>query len=149
MNCNVTLTADEFKQIHNTLWELQYQDLDSKIGAERIREALASAYEQERLAFENKSAHYEQVCDELGLNTVWSIYEVDNLNERFPFEGVSTVTYKDHWGEKPVVKPISGSTWAALWVAANACIRDSGDNHHVFIENFKQSGDTLILSTGS
>ena len=149
MNCNVTLTAEEFKTIHNTLWAMEYQGMDSKTAAEKIREALAGAYEQERLAFDRKSNHYSQVCTELGLNTVWSIYEVDNLSERFPFEGVSTVTYQDHWGEKPVVKPINGSTWAALWVAANACIRDSGDDHHVFIENFKQFGDTLILSTGS
>ena len=149
MNCNVTLTADEFKTIHNTLWAMEYDGMDSKTAAEKIRKALSGAYEQEQKAFENKSNHYEQVCKELGLNTICSMYEVANLNERFPFEGVSTVTYKDHWGTKPVVKPINGSTWAALYVAANACIRDSGDNHHVFIENFTKEGDTLILSTGS
>lgn len=149
MNCNVTLTADEFKTIHNTLWAMEYDGMDSKTAAEKIRKALAGAYEQEQKSFENKSDHYEQVKQDLGLNSIWSIYEVDNLNDRFPFEGVTRVVYKDHWGNKEVSSVINGSTWAALYVAANACIRDSGDSHHVFIEEFKQFGDTLILSTGS
>lgn len=149
MNCNVTLTADEFKTIHNTLWAMEYDGMDSKVAAEKIRQALSGAYAQETKSFDRKSDHYQEVKKELGLDSIWSIYEVDNLSERHVFEGVSTVTYKDHWGTKPVVKPINGSTWAALYVAANACIRDSGDSHHVFIEQFKKVGDTLILSTGS
>jgi hypothetical protein len=47
---------------------------------------------------------------------------------------------------------INGATWAALWVAANACIRDSGDDHHIFIEDFRpdpEDARTLLLSTGS
>ncbi len=40
MYCDITLTKDEFKVIHNTLWELQYQGLNGEKGAERIREAL-------------------------------------------------------------------------------------------------------------
>ena len=39
-----------------------------------------------------------------------------------------------------------------LYVAANAAIRDSGDMHHTYIENFKPSKDdvlTLVLTTGS
>ncbi len=40
MNCNVTLTAEEFKTIHNTLWAMQYQGMDGKTGAEKIREWL-------------------------------------------------------------------------------------------------------------
>jgi hypothetical protein len=149
MNCNVTLTAEEFKTIHNTLWAMQYDGMDAVIGAEKIREALKGAYDQEHNAFDTKMDYFDRVREELGLSATWSMYEIDNLSERHPFEGVETVTYKDHWGDQPVVTRINGSTWAALYVAANAAIRDSGDEHHVFIENFKQVGDTLILSTGS
>ena len=149
MNCDVTLKAEEFKTIHNTLWAMEYQGMDSKTAAEKIREALSGAYAQESKAFSRKSDHYSSIKEDLGLRTIWSIYEVDNLSERHPFEGIATVTYKDHWGKKPVVKPVNGFTYAALYVAADAAIRDSGDEHHVFIEQFKQVGDTLLLTTGS
>lgn len=149
MNCDVTLKAEEFKTIHNTLWAMEYQGMDSKTAAEKIRAALSGAYAQESKAFDRKSDHFSSVKEDLGLRTIWSIYEVDNLSERYPFTGIATVTYKDHWGDKPIVKPVNGLTYAALYVAADAAIRDSGDEHHVFIEQFKQVGDTLLLTTGS
>lgn len=149
MNCDVTLKAEDFKTIHNTLWAMEYQGMDSKTAAEKIREALMGAYAQESKAFERKNDHFSSVKQDLGLRTIWSLYEVDDLNERYPFEGIATVTYKDHWGDKPIVKPVNGLTYAALYVAADAAIRDSGDEHHVFIERFEQVGDTLLLTTGS
>jgi len=98
-----------------------------------------------------KFDHYDSVREELGLTSVWSIYEVDNLSDRHSFQGATKVHYKDHWG-KPVTKEIVGSTWAALYVAGNAAIRDSGDEHHVFIEHFVPDAidpTTLYLTTGS
>ena len=90
------------------------------------------------------------------MTTIWSITEVDNLVSTHPYTNAKTVTHKDHWGETedgeeigPVVVPINGNTWAALYVAANAAIRDSGDSHHCYIEGFRQVGDTLELVTGS
>lgn len=163
MNCSPTLTADEFKTIHNALWELDrvIERTEGVINKElfdtlykaskTIRSGLKGAYEQDDRAFETKNNHFERIREELGLRSIWSIYEVDNLSERHPFEGATTVVYKDHWG-KPVSKQINGATWAALYVAADACIRDSGDDHHVFIEQFKPikgSDFELNLSTGS
>jgi len=163
MNCNPTLTADEFKTIHNALCELDHvkqtledilsKDLYIKLAkaTSQIREGLANAYEQDNKSFENKSDHYDQVRKELGLTAVWSIYEVDNLSERHPFKGVTKVVYQAYGsGDHEVA--INGSTWAALYVAANALIRDSGDEHHSFIEGFTQSSidpTILFLSTGS
>jgi hypothetical protein len=149
MNCDVTLTANEFKQIHNTLWAMQYDGMSADTGAEKIREALRGAYEQEKQDDDRKREHYEQVCQDLGLVTVWSIYEVKDLNARHPFEGVKEVVYRNHWGERTVRVPINGLTWAALYVAANAAIRDSGDDHHIFIEHFDRREDSLVLHTGS
>ena len=149
MNCNPTLTAEEFATIHNTLCAMEYQGMDAKTAAEKIREALAGAYEQDHKAFDTKHDHYSQVKKELGLDAIWSITEVDNLFVPHPYEGVKYVSYKGFWGEGIVTQAIHGNTWAALYVAANACIRDSGDDHHVFIEDFRKSGDTLLLTTGS
>jgi hypothetical protein len=163
MNCNPTLTATEFKTIHNALWELdivksQLEDilkpelyLKLVKATNTIREGLKGAYQQDDTAFETKSAHYDLTRDELGLNAIWSIYEVEDLNSRHPFDNAKTVLYKDHWGANPVSIEINGLTWAALYVAANACIRDSGDTHHVYIESFTpgDDGSILVLTTGS
>jgi hypothetical protein len=164
MNCNPTLTADEFKTIHNALCELDFvkdqledvlnKDLFIKLtkAANDIRKGLANAYEQDNNVFETKMEHFSQVQQELGLQTVWSIYEVDNLSERHPYEGATTVVYKDWNTNKDVVVQVNGLTWAALYVAANAAIRNSTDNHHIYIEGFQQSSidpTVLFLSTGS
>lgn len=164
MNTSPTITAEDFKTIHNAVCEIRsvYETIQGVVRepisdklASAIREieaGLADAYEQDNKSFDNKSAHFESVASDLGLSSVWSIYEVGNLNDRHPFEGADRVVYKDHWGNKPVSCSINGLTYAALYVAANACIRDSGDNHHIFIEQFipaKDDSRTLILSTGS
>lgn len=164
MNCNPTLTAEEFKTVHNALWELDQvrsqleevlkPELYIKLAraATDIRKGLAGAYEQDSKSFELKQEHYSDVQHELGLTAVWSCYDANNLSDSHPFEGVDRVLYKDHWGDDTVSSSINGLTWSALYVAANACIRDSGDEHHMYIEGFKIAKDdprTLILSTGS
>ena len=161
MYCSPTLSSDEFKTIHNGLCQLESvvgrledvlkPELYAQLvkSATEIREGLAGAYKQDRQSFSAKLDHYSKIAEDLGLSAVWSIYEAENLNDRHPFEGAKTVVYTEHWGKKPVSVPINGLTWAALYVAANAAIRDSGDDHHVFIEHFTQNGDELILSTGS
>jgi hypothetical protein len=162
---NPTLTAEEFKTIHNGLCELEsaVQRLEQVInpelykrlahGASEIRQGLARAYQEDNTIMDRKWAHYQDVGQQLGMDdTVWSVYQVDNLADRHPYEGADRVVYKDHWGKNPVSCNITGSTWSALWIAAKACIRDSGDDHHVFIEDFKPDAEdprTPILSTGS
>ena len=146
----VTLTAKEFETIHNALWYLgQVDKPEVQSLVEDIRGALKGAYEQEQAIKDRRYDHYSQVKTDLGLDAIWSVTEVDNLSEPHPYEGVKYVTYKRFWGEGIVTQAINGNTWAALYVAANACIRDSGDDHHVFIEDFRKSGDTLLLTTGS
>lgn len=146
----VTLTAKEFETIHNALWYLgQVDKPEVQSLVEEIRGALKGAYDQEAAIKDRRYDHYSQVKEDLGLTAIWSMTEVDNLSEPHPYEGVKYVTYKRFWGEGIVTQAIHGNTWAALYVAANACIRDSGDEHHIFIEDFRKSGDTLLLTTGS
>lgn len=165
MHCDVTLAANEFKQVHNALCSLRSvrETLDGVVRepivdklAKVIRDmeqGLKGAYEQESKDFDRRSKHYDSVKEDLGIRgSEWSVYEVSDLNEAHPFEGATVVSYKDHWGEKPVQSLINGRTWSALWIAANACIRDSGDQHHIFIERFRRSEEdpkVLFLSTGS
>ena len=158
MNGDVTLTADEFKKLHNGLCDLDCmvhrlstsEGVQLAVIVKTLRDSLAGVYEQDNLAFESKHDYYDRVRNELGLRSIWSIYEVEDLSSRYPFEATK-VHYKDHWGN-PVTTDIVGATWEALYVAADKAIRDSGDNHHVFIEQFtpsKEDSSVLVLSTGS
>ena len=165
MNCAPTLSAEEFSTIHNALCDLDslarrledvinsdlYQRLNH--AATAIRAGLARAYQQDREIGEQRWDHYRDVQNQLGLgHSVWSINEVNNLSDRHPYEGADRVVYRNHWGDRPVSCSVQGLTWAALWTAANACIRDSGDDHHIFIESFEPDAEdprTLMLSTGS
>lgn len=165
MHCNPTLSADEFRTIHNALWELDrgLEQLESVVhpdlfvrlrqSASSIRGALASAYDQDDAVFSRRSRHYDDVASQLNLaHSNWSIYEVEDLGQRHPFQDADQVLYENHWGGAPVSVSIQGLTWQALWVAANAAIRDSGDSHHVYIEDFRAHPEdprTLLLSTGS
>lgn len=161
MYCSPTLTAEDFKKIHNGLCDLRHA-IDRLKGVlspdvfrllsnakEQISAGLEVAYNQDRYEFKRKHRHFESVQKDLKLDSIWSMYEVDNLNDSHTFTGVTKVVYRNHWGKNPVSCAINGNTWAALYVAANTCIRDSGDTHHIFIEKFTKEADALILSTGS
>lgn len=162
MHCAPTLTAQEFSDIHNAKCELNgiLQSLDGVIHPklqERLEKALAqinkgleNAYRLDEEAYEKKSRHYDEISVANDFKSIWSVYEVDDLNA--PFAGAAThLAYKQHWGKKPVLVPINGNTWVDLWRAAEAAILESGDNHHIFIESFEPDGDSgiLNLSTGS
>lgn len=152
MNCDVTIAAENFKIIHNTLWELEYQGLDGAVGAARIRAALGDAYAQDDAAFERKHDHYRTVQQQLGLRSIWSIYTVDNMTLCHPYKEAEYVIYDNHWGDAEVVRKIEGRDWNALYRAADAAIQASGDDHHVFIEHFEPVADKphhLRLTTGS
>ena len=100
---------------------------------------------------DEKFDYYNQVREDLDLLAVWSIYEVENLSEPHPFVGATKVIYRNYGsGDHEVA--INGTTWESLYIAADTLIRDSGDNHHIFIETFKQSSiapEILFVSTGS
>lgn len=152
MYTDVTINAEDFKTIHNTLWELEYRGLDGVTGAERIRAALKDAYAQDNRAFESKHDQYRHWQQHYGLKSIWSIYEVANMTLCHPYKDAEYVIYDQHWGDSEVVRKIEGRDWNALYRAADAAIQASGDQHHVFIEAFEPVADKphyLRLTTGS
>lgn len=152
MYTDVTITAEDFKTIHNTLWELEYQGLAGAEGAARIRAALKSAYDQDNRAFESKHDQYRHWQQHYGLKSIWSVYEVANMTLCHPYKDAEYVIYDNHWGDSEVVRKIEGRDWNALYRAADAAIQASGDDHHIFIEHFEPVADKphhLRLTTGS
>jgi hypothetical protein len=166
MNSEVTLTAEEFKRVHNAISSLasvssQLADfLKPELSAKlvnvqnELQMALASAYDQDDHNFELKTEHYDAVKQHLGIeNSEWSIYTVHDLYERHAFKAAEWVVYGDHDGPSSVRAAIKGNTWADLWLAADRCIDLSKDQHHVYIERFdpapKDLPGILFLRTGS
>ena len=158
MNTAVTLTADEFKVLHNSLYDLNqlahYHHVPKvEEIVERIRRvALKSAYEQENQDFDRKHRAYQHWQQHYGLRSTWSLYQVNHMTTCHAYEDATHVVYDEHWGDKEVVVPIEGKDWNALYRAADAAIRESGDGHHCFIESFSAVEDRpghLRLHTGS
>lgn len=159
MNTAVTLSADEFKALHNSLCELDrlaYHHHVPKVEeiVEHIRKvALKGAYEQEDRDFDRKWQQYQHWREHYGLKTSWSLYEVENMTLCHPYTDAEYVVYDEHWGDSgEVVRRIEGRDWNALYRAADAAIQASGDSHHSFIESFTPIEDKpghLRLHTGS
>jgi len=158
MNTAVTLTADEFKVLHNSLYDLNqlaYYHHVPKVEeiVERIRKvALKSAYEQDQADFDRKHREYQHWQQHYGLRSTWSIYRVNNMTTCHPYKDATHVVYDEHWGDKEIVVKIDGRDWNALYRAADAAIQQSGDSHHCFIESFSTTVDKpghLRLHTGS
>ena len=97
-----------------------------------------------------KQDMYDDFAAEHSLKSVWSIFTVEDMNEDSGLSG-AYLFYKEHWGGKPVsvALPKGNLTYAQLFLYADQAIRDSGDNHHIFIESFEVIGDNLYLWTGS
>lgn len=164
MNCSVTLTAEEFKNIHNALWELDcvsrdledtlHPNLFAKLNKARvtIRENLENAYVQESQDFDGKLNHYTEVRKSHGFITEWSMFDVEDLTEQHPWPDARQLIYKANGETKPHTEMIPGGNWVGLWHAADRAIRESGDLHHIFIEGFvpvKGDERVLELHTGS
>lgn len=164
MNCSPTLTSDEFKTIHNALCDLDSvvsrledvlkPELYVKLAktATDIRKGLKGAYDQDNKAFDRMYKMSEEAMKKINASSVWSIYDIKDFNDLHPFSGAEMILYKDHWGGKPAGAKIQGNTWLDLYRAADLCIKESGDNHHMFIEALTPMNPdnlVLVLSTGS
>jgi hypothetical protein len=160
----VTIKGQDFTLVHNAICELRTVQerltgvLNEELAARlhsvilQFEQGLEDAYSQDDAAFEDKMEHYSTVQQELGLEAIWSMFEVQDLNQPHPYAAAREILYKDHWGAAAVSEPIEGPTWRDIYSAADRCIRGSGDDHHIFIEALLPVADQphqLRLTTGS
>jgi hypothetical protein len=156
----VQLSADEFKDIHNAkcLLHSVLQRVEGVIGQRiydellraynQLNDSLKGAYKQEAEADEVRETAIRAVDEQHDLKSIWSM---DNYDFAAKIEPKPVrVLYKNHWGPAPISVEVKGDTWLDLWLAADAAIRYSGDDHHIFIEGLRHLGDGMYeLSTGS
>ena len=162
MITDVTLTAEEFKLIHNALCDIRHISeylepilntaTSSKLSASvaNIAKGLENAYRQENDEFDSRSQHYDKVAAEHNFKAIWSMHEISDLNINHTYANATHVGYTVD-GTTHMV-PINGHSWVSLWAAADKLIDLSGDDHHIFIEDFHEDKNVdglLILSTGS
>jgi len=100
---------------------------------------------------EEEAASYiaaEEIGKKAGIKIArWSAGQVNF--EEVPFPGVKVMVYDAHHKIVTVNIPNNGR-WIDLWKAADEAILLSGDDHHIFVESFKQISPTEIeLGTGS
>ena len=140
-----TLTKPEFTMIHNALYDLDCAraDLESVVAptlmtrlnraATDLRKGMKAVYEQESAQWRRQQDYFESVQRE------------------HAYAGATVLKYKDNWG-KPVEVPLAGNRWVDLYIAADYLIKESGDEHHIFIEKFaakEEDPSVLFLRTGS
>jgi hypothetical protein len=81
------------------------------------------------------------------MKTVWSIFEVDDL------ESLSMITATElkynGWGEATIKMAPGNKSYMELWNYAEQVLYEADDMEHSFIESFTQAGDICILGTGS
>lgn len=159
-----TINHIEFEKIHNGLGDLRrsiydleqtlHPELLAKLtkSLELVSTGFAGVRAQESEASMNRHDHYEDVRISQGFRSVWSEYSVNNLNDQHTLGKNAKIHYRDHWGDRDFTLPVEGDTWLAVYLVAEKLINDSGDDHHIFIEDFLQSKDDpelYFLRTGS
>lgn len=111
---------------------------------EAVRELFKPHREQEDKADRLRTDVLEKIQDEYGFESVWSISTVDDMNSVFGFvESVEYLGCIEIIGKEV--------TWVELWATADRLINQSGDFHHIFIENFHKKPNEIShqLITGS
>ena len=158
MHTDVKIAAQDFTEIHNTLWDMEQlsRRLTGNEADElaalvvRVRGALADAYRQDDAEFERLHTMYDEIAQASGYtHSIWSMYEVKNFSE-VPWPDAARLVYRMHWGD-PVEIELAAADWHALWAAADVAIHRSGDRHHIYIEDIRPTDEpgVLELCTGS
>jgi len=87
----VTIKGQDFTLVHNAICELRTvqerltgvinEELAARLHSviKQFEQGLEDAYSQDNAAFEDKMEHYSTVQQELGLQAIWSMFEVQDL----------------------------------------------------------------------
>lgn len=165
MNVNdILVNREQQKDFHNArCYFLQFKEKYGEVfGKEVIRDfnqalnlflkAHNPIREEEDKRFEERYNHYEAMRKYYNLTSIWSMNEYPRLDDNTDRD-IKTIKYYDVI--VPVVKRPEHPwlRWTDVYEACDKAIRESGDDHHVFIEYLHRE-DTdpegqYILSCGS
>jgi uncharacterized protein YqgV (UPF0045/DUF77 family) len=109
-----------------------------------VKELIQPEVEAADKAFDSDYNRFNKIQEANNYTSIWSIYEVKDMNAVFGF--VDTLTYSGITLE--INKNV---TWLEMWEFAENLICSSEDFHHIYIESFnlKDNDDNYELTTGS
>lgn len=145
---NLKNLMDKQYKFHALLGKLEHMSPQIKAEFEELQKAVHDLFKEHRQREDNaqaaKSDMFDKIREANGFRSIWSIYEVDDINAVFGYvEGVEYEGCNKHVGKEV--------TWLELWQIAELLIEESGDSHHIFIENFAKKDNEHLhrLITGS
>jgi hypothetical protein len=145
---NLKNLMDKQYKFHALLGKLEHMSPQIKADFEELKQAVHDLFKDHRQredeAQANKSDMFDKISEANGFKSIWSIYEVDDINAVFGYvEGVEYAGCSEQVGTE--------ITWLQLWAIADRLIEESGDDHHIFIENFAKKDNEHMhrLITGS
>lgn len=109
-----------------------------------VKELIQPEVEASEKAFDLDYTRFNEIQKAKNYHSIWSIYEVKDMNAVFGF--VDTLTYGDF-----ILEINKTVTWLEMWDFAENLICNSDDFHHIFIESFnsKNNDENYELCTGS
>lgn len=113
----------------------------------KIRAGLLDVNTQKDNLWQKRYNYYSDLKNEHGMKTVWSMFEVDDLDS--PSMITATELKYNGWGEATIKMHPGNKTYMELWNYAEQVLYEADDMEHSFIESFTQAGDICILGTGS
>jgi hypothetical protein len=84
--------------------------------------------------FEDETDYYDSIRDSLGFESYWRVPGIADFNI-CAYRGEWTLHYDGGCG-RAGSRILLSPTWYELWQAADLLIRQSGDLHHLMIEDF-------------
>jgi len=151
----ISLTKNQWRDVHNALCAVESQTrgifdvlkhgTQLRDAVESLRSALAPAYEQEEQQWDQRCTYCDNIKLHNGFDAIWSAEDVD-FSAPHPFAADAEIVYHD-----PNARyPIAGPKWLDVYRAADRAMRESGDDHHIFIEILRPGpNNTVLLITGS
>ena len=148
-------TLRELNTLYQTLEGVAHPHITHKIQelSEKIQTELEPVFKKENEDWDKNWKALEEIKSENKLRSVWSISKVkaDDLNSKTPV--IEEISYES-WGPEQVHKfdkPVK-ITWLEFWKIADNLIKNSQDDHHIFIEQLapvKNKPGKFKLITGS
>ena len=101
--------------------------------------AISEELEQENKDWETNQKALDEISSANKLRSVWSVTEIDHTKMQDTAPEMTEISYES-WGPTQVHKfdKPTTPTWLELWQIGDKLIKQSGDDHHIFIESFKE-----------
>jgi hypothetical protein len=167
MSNGIVITREQQRDLHNARcyfhqFEERYGDILGQRVIDDFRRAyklLCSAHDpildEETSRWDRRNEHFTKVQREHRFKTVWSIYDIERLDEALPSKYLD-ITHVQYYNQLVAVERRDGTTgfdWLDLWIAAEKAINQSNDSHHIFVEGFYREDSDPVgvyrLTTGS